>query len=172
MTKGQEDPETGEFLPPFGVEGGTSEEFNEQYKKIKGPGVEEDAMYLIKANAPINTEMYTYVQTQLVGGKIKLLIDETTAKTKLMTTKMGQEMDASRRADYLQPFTLTTILREQLLNLVEDNEGVNIILKQSSRSIPKDKFSAFAYGLYFIKQEEERKRRKKKRNISEMMFFS
>ena len=172
MTKGQEDPETGEYLPPFGVEGGTSDEFNEQYKKIKGPGVEENAMYLIKANAPINTEAHTYVQTQLVGGKIKLLIDETQAKTKLMGTKMGQEMDASKRADYLKPFTLTTILREQLLNLVEDNEGVNIILKQASRGIPKDKFSAFEYGLYYIKQEEDRSRRRKKRNISEMMFFS
>ena len=172
MTKGQEDPETGEYLPPFGVDGGTSEEFNEQYKKIKGPGVEENAMYLIKANAPINTEAHTYVQTQLVGGKIKLLIDETQAKTKLMTTKMGQEMDASKRADYLKPFTLTTILREQLLNLVEDNEGVNIILKQSSRGIPKDKFSAFEYGLYYIKQEEERSKKRKKRNISQMMFYS
>ena len=172
MTKGQEDPETGEYLPPFGVEGGTSDEFNEQYKKIKGAGVEENAMYLIKANAPINTEAHTYVQTQLVGGKIKLLIDETQAKSKLMTTKMGQEMDAAKRAEYLKPFTLTTILREQLLNLVEDNEGVNIILKQSSRSIPKDKFSAFEYGLYYIKQDEDRKRKRKKRNISEMMFFS
>ena len=172
MTKGQEDPETGEYLPPFGVEGGTSDEFNEQYKKIKGAGVEENAMYLIKANAPINTEAHTYVQTQLVGGKIKLLIDEVTAKNKLMTTKMGQEMDADRRAEYLKPFTLTTILREQLLNLVEDNEGTNIILKQSSRSIPKDKFSAFEYGLYYIKQEEDRSKKRRKRNISEMMFYS
>ena len=172
MTKSQEDPETGEYLPPFGVEGGTSDEFNEQYKKIKGSGVEENAMYLIKANAPINTEAHTYVQTQLVGGKIKLLIDEVQAKTKLMATKMGQEMDASKRADYLMPFTQTTILREQLLNLVEDNEGTNIILKQSSRGIPKDKFSAFEYGLYYIKQEEDRSKKRKKRNISEMMFFS
>lgn len=172
MTKGQEDPETGEYLPPFGVGGGTSDEFNEQYKKIKGVGVEEDAMYLVKANAPINTEAHTYVQTQLVGGKIKLLIDEVQAKTKLMATKMGQEMDASKRADYLMPFTQTTILREQLLNLVEDNEGTNIILKQSSRGIPKDKFSAFEYGLYYIKQEEDRSRKRKKRNIAEMMFFS
>ena len=172
MTKGQEDPETGEYLPPFGVEGGTSDEFNEQYKKIKGVGVEENAMYLIKANAPINTEAHTYVQTQLVGGKIKLLIDETQAKTKLMTTKMGQEMDAAKRAEYLKPFTLTTILREQLLNLVEDNEGVNIILKQSSRSIPKDKFSAFEYGLYYIKQDEERKRKRKTRDMSKLTFFS
>jgi len=172
MTKGQMDPETGEELPPFGVEGGTAEDILEPYKKIKGPGVEENAMYLIKANAPINTEAHSYVQTQLFSGKIKFLIDEGQAKVKLMSTKVGQNMDADKRAEFLMPFTLTTILREQMLNLVEENEGVNIILKQSSRSIPKDKFSAFEYGLYYIKQEEDRKKKRKKRNISDMMFFS
>ena len=60
------------------------------------------------------------------------------AKVKLMSTKMGQQMDNDKRADYLKPFTLNTILREQMLNLVEENEGVNIILKQSSKSIKKD----------------------------------
>ena len=54
---------------------------------------------------------------------------------------------------------------------MEENEGVNIILKQSSKSIKKDKFSAFIYGLYYIKQEEDRKTRKKKRNISDFLFF-
>ena len=172
MTKGQVDPETGEELLPFGVEGGTSEEAIEPYKKIKGPGVEDDAMYLIKANAAINTEAHTYVQTQLMSGKIKFLIDEGQAKVKLMSTKIGQNMDSDKRGDYLLPFTLTTILREQMLNLAEENEGVNIILKQSNRAIPKDKFSAFEYGLYYIKQEEDKKKKRKKRNISDMMFFT
>ena len=172
MTKSQIDPETGEELPPFGVEGGTSEDAIEPYKKIKGPGVEENAIYIVKANAPINTEAHTYVQTQLSSGKIKFLIDENQAKTKLMSTKMGQSMDNDKRAEYLKPFTLTTILREQMLNLVEENEGVNIILKQSSKGIKKDKFSAFEYGLYYIKQEEDRMKKRKKRNIAEMMFFS
>ena len=172
MTKSQIDPETGDELPPFGVEGGTSEDTLELYKKVKGSEVENDALYLIKANAPINTEAHTYVQTQLASGKIKLLIDEGQAKIKLMSTKAGQNMDNDKRAEQLKPFTLTTILREQMLNLVEENEGVNIILKQSNRGIKKDKFSAFEYGLYYIKQEEDRKKKKKKRNISEMMFFS
>lgn len=172
MTKSQIDPETGDELPPFGVEGGTSEDAIEPYKKIKGVGVENDALYLIKANAPINTEAHTYVQTQLASGKIKFLIDENQAKVKLMSTKAGQNMDNDKRAEQLKPFTLTTILREQMLNLVEENEGVNIILKQSSKGIKKDKFSAFEYGLYYIKQEEDRKKKRKKRNISEMMFFS
>lgn len=172
MTKSQIDPETGDELPPFGVEGGTSEDAIEPYKKIKGAGVENDALFLIKANAPINTEAHTYVQTQLASGKIKFLIDENQAKVKLMSTKAGQNMDNDKRAEQLKPFTLTTILREQMLNLVEENEGVNIILKQSSKGIKKDKFSAFEYGLYYIKQEEDRKKKRKKRNISEMMFFS
>ena len=171
MTKAQIDPETGDNLPPFGVEGGTTDDAIELYKKIKGPGVEENAMYLIKANAPINTEAHTYVQTQLASGKIKFLIDEGQAKVKLMSTKMGQQMDGDKRADYLKPFTLTTILREQMLNLVEENEGANIILKQSSKSIKKDKFSAFEYGLYYIKKEEDRKKKRKSRNFADMMFF-
>ena len=172
MTKAQIDPETGEELPAFGVAGGTSEDVVDSYKNIKGSGVEENAMYLIKANAPINTEAHTYVQTQMSSGKIKLLIDENQAKVKLLGTKVGQNMDSTKRQEYLQPFTLTTILREQMLNLVEENEGINIILKQSNRGIPKDKFSAFEYGLYYIKQEEDKSKKRKKRNIGDMMFFT
>lgn len=167
MVKDQIDPETGELLPNFGVEN-DEEGF---YKKFKTADTEVDAMYLVKANAPINTEAHTYVQTQLSSGKIKFLIDENQAKVKLMSTKVGQNMDNDKRAEYLKPFTLTTILREQMLNLVEENEGVNIILKQASRSIKKDKFSAFEYGLYYIKQDEDRKKKRKKRNIADMMFF-
>lgn len=172
MTKSQVDPETGDILPPFGVEGGTNEDSLELYKKIRGPEVEEDAMYLIKANAPINTEAYSYVQTQISSNKVKFLIDEGLAKTKLMATKLGQNMDSDKRNTYLLPFVLTSILREQMLNLTEENEGVNIILKQSSRSIKKDKFSAFLYGMYYIKKQEDLSKKKKKRSIANMMFMS
>ena len=172
MTKAQVDPESGDDLAPFGVEGGTNEDITEQYKKISGPGVESNAMYLIKANLPINTEAHSYVQTQLLNGKIKFLIDETQAKVKLLSTKVGQTMSGDKRADYLKPFTLTTILKTQMLNLVEENEGANIILKQSSRGIPKDKFSAFEYGLYYIKQDEDRKKKRKKRDISQFLFLN
>lgn len=168
MTVSQVDPETGDVLPPFGV-------YNDEdgkYKKLKTPGMEPDAMYLVKANAPINTEAYTYAQTQMSGGKIKFLIDEAQAKNKLMATKVGQSMTLDQRNEYLRPFVMTSILREQILNLVQDNEGFNIILKQSSRGIKKDKFSAFIYGLYYIKQEEDKKSRRRSRNIADFMFFT
>ena len=168
MVKSQIDPDSGNLLPDFGVEN-DEENF---YKKYKTYETELDAMYIIKANAPINTEAHTYVQTQLASGKIKLLIDESQAKAKLMTTKVGQNMDATKRAEYLLPFTYTTILKDQMLNLVEENEGVNIILKQSSRGIKKDKFSAFEYGLYYIKQEEDRRKKRKRVSVADLMFYS
>lgn len=169
MVKTQIDPVTGDALPPFGVD---NDNDYPEYKKFKTPDTEKDAMWLIKANAPINTEAHSFVQTQLSSGKIKFLIDETTAKLKLMETKMGMAMTPEKRAEYLMPFTLTTSLREQMLNLVEDNEGVNIILKQSSRGTPKDKFSAFEYGMLFIKREEERGKKRKKFNASDFMLFN
>ena len=43
-------------------------------------------------------------------------------------------MDADKKANYFKPFVATTALRDQMLNLVEDNEGVNIILKQDKTS--------------------------------------
>lgn len=169
MVKAQIDPITGETLPPFGVD--NVDEY-EMYKKYRTPETERDALYLIKANAPVNTEAHVNVQVQMSSGKVKFLIDETTAKVKLMETKMGQAMTPEKRAEYLMPFTLTTSLREQMLNLVESNNGVNVILDQSSKVVPKDKFSAFEYGMLFIKREEERKHRRRGRDLSGLMLFN
>jgi len=68
-------------------------------------------LFLIKANAPINTEAYSYAQTQMYSGKIRFLIDESLAKTKLMSTKLGQNMNIDERNLYLRPFMLTSILK-------------------------------------------------------------
>jgi hypothetical protein len=172
MVKSQIDPETNDELPPFGVGGGTYEEVLSDYKAFRTDDMIKDAMYLVKANAPINTEAHAYVQTQMSSGKIKFLIDEQTAKVKLMGTKIGQNMTPDERNDYLMPYQQTTILKDQMMNLVEDNDGVNVILKQNNRGIPKDKFSAFEYGMYYIKQEEDIRKKRKKFSIADMMFFS
>ena len=170
MVKPQDNLETGEHFPDFGVYGGTQEDAQEEYKKYRTNETEEDAMYLIKASAPINSEAHANAQTQLNAGKVKLLIDERIAKVKLLETTAGKKMTPEKRAEYLKPFTLTSILKEEMMNLREENEGINIILKQANKGIKKDKFSAFEYGLYYIKIEEESKKKKKKFKVSDMMF--
>ena len=170
MVKPQDNVETGEHFPDFGVYGGTQEDAAEEYKKYRTNETEEDAMYLIKASAPINSEAHANAQTQLNAGKIKMLIDERIAKVKLLDTVAGKKMTPEKRAEYLKPFTLTSILKEEMMNLREENEGINIILKQANKGIKKDKFSAFEYGLYYIKMEEESKKKKKKFKVTDMMF--
>ena len=168
LVKPQIDPDTNEVFPDFGV-------YNDDegyYKKYRTENCEQDALYIVKANAPINNEAHSTAQTQLSSGKVKFLIDERVAKTKLLGTVKGNNMKPEERAEYLKPFTLTSILKEEMMNLREENEGVNIILKQANRGIRKDKFSAFEYGLYYIKQEEDSKKKKKRFNAKEWKFYT
>ena len=167
MIKSQND-ENGDFYPDFGV----ANDDEGYYKKYRTANTEFDAMYIIKANAPINTECHANAQSQLAAGKGKFLIDERAAREKLLGTAKGQKMKPEERAEYLQPFTLTSILKEEMMNLREENEGINIILKQANRGIRKDKFSAFEYGLYYIKQEEDKKKKKKRFNAADWAFYN
>ena len=112
------------------------------------------------------------MRSQIDSRKIRFLIEERDARIKLMETKVGQAMTPEERNEKLIPFQLTDNLKTQMGNLVEDNEGVNIILKKNNKSIPKDRFSSLEYALYYIKKEEERKKKRKTRNISDLMFFS
>lgn len=157
-----------EKYPSFGI-------YNDEegfYKQFIQPDTERNAVYVIKANAPLNTEAHTNAQVQMASGKLKMLIDERTAGQKLNNTKMGQLMTAEERAEYLKPYVLTTILKDEMLNLREESEGLNIILKRANRSIRKDKFSSLEYGLYYIKTEEENKKKKKKFNAKDWSFFT
>lgn len=169
MVKSQVDPETNDILPPFGVEN----DEDGKYKKLKTADTVVDAMYLIKATAALNSDAYAYIKMQMSSGKIKTLIDEVEAKSKLLLTKGGQKMTPEERNEHLRPFIETSILREQMLNLTQkDDDGVHIVLKQVNKKVKKDKFSAFMYGLYFIEQEEERIKKRRSFNIADLMLFS
>lgn len=163
-----EDFDTGETLYNWGV----YNDDEHRYKKYETPDTIKNALYIMKANQALNSEMYAYCQTQLLAGKLRFLIDENIAKNKLMSQAQGKKMSASQRADYLRPYVETSILKSQLANLVQENEGANIILKQASRKIKKDKVSALIYGLYWCKLQEDKNRRRKGRNIKDFMFFT
>lgn len=114
MVKPTIDTETNETLPDFGVYSGTQADAADYYKRYRTPDCEDNAMYLMKATAPINTEAHSNTQVQLSSGKVKLLIDEREAKTKLLGTTKGQKMTPEERKEYLLPFTLTSILKDEI----------------------------------------------------------
>lgn len=168
MVKSQIDPDTSETIPDFGV----YNDPDNYYKQYQTDLCVTEAVYILKGNSIINTAIHVNAQSQLSSGRVKFLIDERVAKAKLLGTKVGQSMNAEKRAEYLKPFTLTSILKEEMLNLREHSEGVNIKLVQANRGIKKDKFSAFEYGLYYIREEEDQKRKKKKFVASEWMMMN
>ena len=160
------DVETNEILPPFGVIN------DERYEKY----ITDDTIMVlhnVKANAEINSQMHVNVLSQMSSGRVRFLIDEKVAKIKLLNSKVGKAMSAEERAEYLKPFTLTSILKEEMMNLREKREGEkHISLEQVNRKIRKDKFSAFEYGLYYIKEEEDKiVKKKKKSRFADMMFY-
>jgi len=55
------DPETGDTYPDFGVIGGNNPDAEQEYKRFRTADCEEDAIYIIKANIPLNTEAHSNV---------------------------------------------------------------------------------------------------------------
>lgn len=109
----QNDPETDE--PMFNL--GVYNDDERRYKKYETPDTIHNALYIMKANQAINSELYTYCQTQLQYGRLKFLIDENSAKNKLMTQAQGQKMSVGQRAAYLRPYNETSFLKNQMIKI-------------------------------------------------------
>ena len=56
--------------------------------------------------------------------------------------------------------------------LKELREGKYLILESVNKKIKRDKFSAFEYGLYYIKILEDQNKKKKKGRIGDFMFYT
>lgn len=162
------DPLLGDHYPGMGV----INDDNHYYDKYYQDNTIRDLLYVMKANEEINNDAHVNVLSQMASNKVRLLIDEGAAKARLLSTKNGQNMTAAQRAEHLKPFTLTSILREEMLNLKEHREGALIKLTQINTNIKKDKFSAFEYGLYYIKKLDDENHKKRRGKIKDFIFYT
>ena len=122
-------------------------------------------LYGIKANGPLNSKIHGNAYTRLNGGLVRFLIKEQEAKNTLLSTKVGQKMTVTQRVQRLMPHEMTTKLFEEMANLRLRRTGasLDIVLEQINPRYPKDKYSAFAYGLWRIKEIEEEQNKKRRR---------
>lgn len=99
--------------------------------------------------------------------KVKLLTSESQAKSKSKTK------DVTKQAEELVPYIMTDLLVEEVMNLEYKQSGNDTQVKQVSKRVPKDKFSAFQYGLFYIHLEEKRNQTRKKQTFSpsKMIMF-
>jgi len=84
-------------------------------------------------------------------------------------------MTTEDRIKRLMPHELTTKLFEEMANLRLRKTGLDIVLEQINARFPKDKYSAFAYGLWRIKELEEENYKKVSRRTGgprKLIFFT
>lgn len=140
--------EDGSELPAYGF-------FNsDEYKKIQ-PKEAPTILYSLKANGPLNSKIHGNAYSRINSGMVRFLISEQDARAALLATKIGQKMNTEDRIKRLMPHELTTKLFEEMSNLRLRKNGLDIVLEQINPRFPKDKYSAFAYGLWRIKELEE-----------------
>lgn len=163
----------GSILPAYGFFNDTMDE----YKKIQ-PKNAVNILYGIKANGPLNSKIHSNAYTRISGGMCRFLIKEQEAKSSLLATKVGQKMTVEERVKRLMPHEMTTRLFEEMANLRLKKTGVatDIALEQINTHFPKDKYSAFAYGLWRINELEQEEMQKRRRRTSmggrQLVFFS
>lgn len=148
--------EFGESYPPYGFFN------NDDYKKIQPKGAAE-ILYSLKANGQTNSKIHGNAYTRLNSGMVRFLITEQEARSALLNTKIGSKMSLEKRIKRLMPHELTTKLFDEMANLRLKKTGLDIAVEQINSRFPKDKYSAFAYGQWRIKELEEAAYKKAKR---------
>lgn len=149
---------------------------DDDYKKVQPKGI-QNILYGIKANGPLNSKIHSNAYSRIGGGMVRFLIKESEAKSALLSTKVGQKMSVEGRVKRLMPHEMTSRLFDEMTNLrLKKGNGMDIALEQINTRYPKDKYSAFAYGLWRIKELEEEAYKKKRRRASglerQLVFFS
>ena len=109
----------------------------------------------------------------LFSGKVSLLIDEQTARAKLLQTKKGQKMSLEERKRFLEPYRNTSLLIRETANMGINRKSANLQLEKIRSDEEKDTFSALEYGLWYIAMMEKKEysgRNKRKTKLSAISF--
>ena len=136
-----------------------------------------DLIYTVKADGGTNNMMHINLLNQLQMHRLLLLINENSAKSRLVKDGLYDMMSAEAKAKYLRPYTLTTILKDEMVNLKETKSVNNIVkLEQISKAkLGKDKFSALEMACFYIKSLEDKTfafGKRKKRSLFDALLYN
>lgn len=162
----------GDGYPPYKVV--NDDEYDRYYTEDSIPMV-----YALKAQKKetSNSDMINHIYKVFSKKDISLLtnpLDGVKAYTKRNKIKYS-ELDSDDKMKLEMPYIYTGLLQDELLNLRYKQAGNGKAqVERISRSIPKDKYSALLYGLYWIYLEERKnyeQKKNKKRNWSDYIMY-
>lgn len=128
------DPETGESLGCWATTN-TDQEPEERFA---------DAILYVLKSTGINTDIIVNFIDMVESKKLELLEKRADA---------GYELgDQDYFKENILPFVQTDLLIEEIANLkIKHKSGGKLDIEQVTRSVDKDRYSALAYGLYYVK---------------------
>lgn len=148
--------------PPYSVVN------DDRYNSYKTPD-SIPILFLVSAQSKgtKNADIVNRFMTSVKIGDIKLLKSETIARG------LTNEKDGSKLANFLLPFIQTDRLIDEIMNLEYVQRGNTTTVKQVSNAIEKDRYSALAYGNFYIYLKEQKdSRRNNRTSNSAVQFFS
>lgn len=165
-----EDTKTGEDFAAFEV----ANDDKKIYKNIDNDGNSYGkVLWIIKADAELNFEGYTALLQQMGSGKIRFLENERDAKASLVEKKRYGTMAESEKVEAIRPFSLTSILKTEMMNLTRpETNSIRFSLVPINTKIGKDKVSSLMYAIYVIKLQEDKDRNRKKGSLAKFAFYN
>lgn len=97
---------------------------------------------------------------------LKLLVSDTRIK------EQTKEKDYEKLGEQLIPHVETGLFVDEVMNLIYEARGNKTTIKQVSRQMEKDRYSAVSYGLYYIYLEEQKNQQRKRETFDATGFFA
>jgi hypothetical protein len=123
-------------------------------------------VYCIKSQSKETnaSDIHNIFINAIAHHQVKFLQTEHQVRTKL------KKKEADEISQILRPYVETDFFQEELMNLEYYQSGTNTKVKQISKNIGKDRFSAVEYGLFWI-VNKERQNKARRENIVDISDF-
>ena len=147
------DPETGELYPAISC--CNDQTMADRCAVAGAPKV----IWSIKAGAQLNNDCAILLRDGFRNGRIRLLTSEYDAEGALQSLRGYASLNPQERLALQMPYINTTLLIDELVNLMHDESGGKIkIYEKAGRR--KDRYSSLAYNYYVATQLEAKASRR------------
>ena len=148
--------------PPYGVIN------DDRYNSYRTPNT-IPILFLVSSQAKgtKNADIVNRFMASIKIGDIKLLKSEAVARS------LTNESDGAKLGNFLLPFVQTDRLVDEVMNLEYVQRGNTTTVRQVSNAIEKDRYSALAYGNFYVYLMEQKESRRNNRvDATATQFFS
>ena len=156
-----------EIYPPWRVTNIKEHQNLQRDQKIGGL----EKLHVLKTNQSNAGAIHQNCYATIFSGKVRMLIDEKTAKETVLASAAAKRLPISERLKRLEPYNMTSLLIAETSNLKVNRVNANFKLEMIRSDSEKDTFSAMEYGLHLITNIEKDYYSKRRRRASSIVNF-